>query len=390
MFDIDQLREDTPGTKSIFHFNNAGAALAPKTVTKSISDYLHEEALCGGYELESFFSERIKNVYTSIAKLLGCTEEEIAITNSGSYSWNSIVYGLNFEKGDKILVSQHEYGSNIASLRHICATTEAELIYIKNDAQGQICLQSLQENLDAKVKLVAITHIACNNALVNPVSLVGEIVSKTPSFYLVDACQSIGQVTIDVKSIKCDALVTTARKWLRGPRGIGFAYIGKSKENYICPAQIEQYTLQSPQNILSDLKIRSGAKKIELSEKNYALILGLGVAVDYALQLGIENIERRIGDLSSYLRKQLSQIKGVYVRDLGTKKCGIVTFTVDGYHCTNIKNALLQNKINVSVMPSFLSPLSNIVEIIRASPHYYLQNNDIDHFCLTLRKILGA
>ncbi|BBM87599.1 aminotransferase class V-fold PLP-dependent enzyme [Candidatus Uabimicrobium amorphum] len=389
MLNIKQLRKDTPGVEHVLHLNNAGASLAPTPVVHAMTDYLQREALHGGYELANRSQRNIEKVYHSLAQLLRCSSDEIAITESGTHAWNSIVYGLNFNKGDTILVSRSEYGSNIASLRHICQKTGAQLGFIEHNAQNQVRLESLKKLLNPTVKLVAITHIACNSGMINPIEQIGEMLTTTAAFYLVDACQSVGQRQVDVKAVQCDALVGTSRKWLRGPRGMGFAYIATEKEAKIYPAMLEQYALLSPEKVLEQLQVRYGARKIELTEKNMALVLGLGVAVDYALKIGMENIQNKVSLLGDYLRQCLSQIPRIKVCDDGRGHCGIVTFTVDNISSIQIKNMLAQENTNVAVMPSFLSPLLGFKDVVRASPHYYQTRKDLDLFCHRLQHVIA-
>jgi selenocysteine lyase/cysteine desulfurase len=389
MIPIQKVRRDTEGVNSRIHLNNAGSSLIAKPILNCMLDYLNEEAISGGYETAAKYSTQFNNIYSSVAQLLNCSLDEIALTESASVAWEKAFYSIPFEKGDKILTSHVEYGSNFISYLHLEKKKEIIIEIIPQDAYGQVDIDALIKMIDNKVKLISITHIPTNGGLVNPAEEIGKIAKKYGILYLLDACQTVGHLPIDVQKIGCDLLSATGRKYLRAPRGTGFLYVSK-KINYLEPytLSLQSATWQSEKEIL----IVDTAKRFEAFETSYAARLAFGKAIDYALDLGMENISNRIIYLSNYLRNKLNDITGVIVQDLGKNKCGIVTFTPAELSPVTLQNLLHKHHININftTIGSTLIDMKNrnLTHLSRASVHYYNTEEEIDIFCDKLQEIL--
>jgi selenocysteine lyase/cysteine desulfurase len=223
------------------------------------------------------------------------------------------------------------------------------------------------------VKLVAVTHVPTQGGLVNPAAEIGAATREAGVLYLLDACQSIGQMPIDVEEIGCDLLSATGRKFLRGPRGTGFLYVDRRLGNRIEPPFLDLHA--ATWTTVDTYEVRSDARRFETWETNYATKIGLGVAVDYALSWGLEAIEARVLDLAQHLRALLASTPGVHVHDQGERKCGIVTFTVDGTSAQEVQRRLRQQGVNVSVSLVDYArldlPARGLPDVVRASVHYY-------------------
>ncbi|MFT4552740.1 MAG: cysteine desulfurase/selenocysteine lyase [Chlamydiales bacterium] len=386
---IDSVRQETPGCLNVLHFNNAGASLAPSLVLNAVKNYLDLEAEFGAYEVEEREKIALDNVYSSAATLLGCHPDEIAITENASRAWSFAFSSIPFQSGDKILTSLSEYSSNYMMMLHFAKKTGVKIEIIPNDLNGEICLSSLRDSIDDQVKLISLTHIPTNNGLINPAEAVGKIAKKNNILFLLDATQSIGQIPLDVKNLRCDILCGTGRKFLRGPRGTGLLYVRKELIPKLEPLFPD---LRSANWLERDeFSFRHDAKCFESWECNFASKIGLGVAIDYALSLGIENIESRIISLANNLRKNLKDIPRVTVHDFGKRKCGIITFSINDQDSSLIQQSLLKQKINVSISSLEstrlnMAPLS-LNKILRASLHYYNTEAEIEKFCKALSSI---
>ena len=388
--DLQRARQDTPGCKNVLHFNNAGAALVPTPVLEATIAHLQLEAQIGGYEAAEQARDAVEHTYDAIATLINCSRGEVAIIENATRAWDQAFYSVPFQPGDRILTAMNEYASNYIAFLQVAKRTGAVIEIIPNDTHGQISLEALRNAIDERVKLIAITHVPTNGGLVNPVAEVGKIAREHGILYLVDACQSVGQMPIDVQSIGCDMLSATGRKYLRGPRGTGFLYVRQSILDRLEPPFLE---LNSAQWVSPDrYAIRPTVRRFESWETNYAAKIGLGVAVDYALQWGMDTIWRRIKTLAYALRTQLSPLPGVIVRDRGITQCGIVTFTVEDKTPDELAHALRNLHINVSVTERMGTLLDmearGLTSMVRASVHYYNTEEEVERFCHAVESLL--
>lgn len=383
MLDIDKLRAETPGADGVVHFNNAGASLMPAPVRDTVLDYIAREAEIGGYEAAAEHWDRLEGVYDSLARLLNARREEIAVVENATRAWDMAFYSLPLGRGDKVLTAEAEYASNYIAYLQVARRTGAEIVPIPNDEAGQLDTGALARAIDDRVKLISVTHIPTNGGLVNPAAEIGRIAREAGVPYLLDACQSAGQMPLDVGAIGCDMLTATSRKFLRGPRGVGFLYVRKEMIEKLEPPFLDLHaaTWAAPDRI----EIREDARRFETWECNWAGKVGLGVAVDYALALGLEPIWQHIETLAAALRDGLDAIPGAAVRDLGDVRCGIVSFTIDGWDNSALKQALSDKGINIAVSPGNFTLLDmtarGLSDLARASVHYYNTEAEVAQFC---------
>lgn len=380
MIDIEAVRNDTPASKNLIHFNNAGASLPPEPVLNGVIAYLKEEAEIGGYEAEAKYSAHFAQTYHSIAKLINCKASEIALVESATRAWDVALASIPFHPGDIILTTQTEYISNYIVLLQIQKRYQVKLEIISNDPHGQFSLEELEKKMSPKVKLVALTHVPSTNGLVNPIEAAATLIKKHNAYFLLDACQSIGQLSIDVQKIGCDFLAATGRKFLRAPRGTGFLFAKEAAVKGLEP-QFLDFSSAALDN--DHYNMVTDAKKYENYETSFAARFGLGLAVDYLLRIGQDAAELRIQNLAYLLRQELEQIKGVTLLDTGVQKSGIVTFAFNGVDSRMVAMELRKNKMNVSTAyPGFALELQKrqITSLLRASVHYYNTEDEIKGF----------
>jgi len=381
--DLQRLRAETPGCRHVVHFNNAGASLPPQPVLDTVIGHLQLEAMIGGYEAAAKAEEQQANVYTSIARLINCAADEVALIENATRAWDMAFYSLRFQTGDRILTSIAEYASNYIAFLQVAQRQGVEIVAVPNDEHGQISLSALRQMIDGRVKLIAITHVPTNGGLIQPAAAVGEVARSHGIPYLLDACQSVGQLQIDVEAIGCDFLSATGRKYLRGPRGTGFLYVRRALLDKLEPPFLD---LHAANWVAPDrYEMLPDAKRFENWEKSIAGLLGLGAAVDYALALGPAAIERDLREKAATLRQRLGDVPGVTVRDIGQEKGGIVTFTKEGIAAEQIKSALGDARINVSVSGRSSTYLDmtarHLSEVVRSSVHYFNSEDEIDKLC---------
>ncbi|HET9221820.1 MAG TPA: aminotransferase class V-fold PLP-dependent enzyme [Roseiflexaceae bacterium] len=388
-FDVARARAETPGCERVVHFNNAGASLMPQVVLDAVTNHLHNEALLGGYEAADAADAAIDMVYQAAAALLGCAADEIAIVENATRAWDMAFYSIPFAPGDRILTARAEYASNYLAFLQVARRTGAVVEVIPNDEYGQASVEALRNMLDDRVRLIAITHVPTNGGLVNPAAAIGTVAREAGICYLLDACQSVGQLPIDVQAIGCDILSATGRKYLRGPRGTGLLYVRRAWIERLEPPLIDLHA--ATWTASDSYTLRPDARRFENWESNVAGKIGLGVAIDYARGWGMDAIWSSVSEQAARLRSALQALPGVTVHDLGQVQCGIVSFTVAGHDARAVREALLAQQINVSTSSLFSTRLDmaarGLNTLVRASVHYYNTDAEIERFCAALANL---
>ena len=381
-FPLTQIREDTPGVNEVIHFNNCGSALPPTPVLETVINHLKREASIGGYEAADEAQERLNAVYGSTAKLIGSEPDEIAVIENATRAWDMAVYGYKFSPGDRVLLCRAEYVSNVIALLQLKERHQIEIIVIDDDEYGQIDLVHLEQELAKGAEMVTLTHTPTSGGLINPAESVGTLCNAYNTFFVLDACQSIGQIPINVKEIGCQVLSATSRKYLRGPRGVGFLYVEESALDQIEPPFLDLRAATWTSDM--GYEIVDGAKRFENWETNFAGKLGLGAAIDYALDLTVEKTSKRLKALAEILRSKLASLNQLSIHDQGQDKGGIVTFSIEGLESEVVSQKLRAQKINTSTTAPGAARFDldhrGIPTVVRASTHYYNSEEEIDCF----------
>ncbi len=386
-FDIGKTRADTPGCKNRIHFNNAGASLPPRQVTDAMIEYLRLEAQIGGYEAAEQEHAKLERAYLAVAELIGARRNEIALMENATRAWEMALYSIPLKPGDRILTACAEYPGNYVSLLHYARRTDATVKVIPDDESGRVSLDALRNSIDDRVKMIALTHISTNNGLVNPAEEVGRIAKDAGVHYLLDAAQSAGQMPLDVNRIECDMLTATCRKYLRGPRGAAFLYVRQGLIPRLDPPLLDH----SAADLLSltDYSVHEDARRFETWETSHAARIGLGVAIDYALSLGLESIRTRVTGLADRLRARLREMPYLTVEDVGREQCGIVTFTHARLSPEDIRRELAA--LGINTIPRPVTPLDVLAgrakPVLRASVHYYNTEEEMDRMCTALEEM---
>lgn len=389
--DIEALRADTPACESVVHFNNAGASLMPTPVFDAVMSHLELERDIGGYEAARQAADALDEFYSEFAALLRCRPDEIAFVENATRAWDMAFYGLPLEPGDRILTHGSEYASNYLAFLQQAKRRDFTIDVVPSDATGQIDVAAMAAMITPRTRAVAITHVPSHGGLVNPAAAVGKVAREHGLVYILDACQSAGQIDLDVTALGCDVLTGTGRKFLRGPRGTGFLYVSRDAMDGIEPPFIDLHSAEWTAPGL--YRWADGARRYETWEGFVAGKLGLACAVRYAREIGLPAIETRVTGLAATLRKALTDVSGVAVQDLGEQQCGIVTFTHESESADSIMARLGNAGINVSVTPQPYAVLDlgarGLDAVVRASIHYYNTENEIDRLIETLRQRSG-
>jgi len=397
--EVLQLRNETTGTANVIHLNNAGAGLMPDIVTKAQLDHIMLESQIGGYEAAALKADVISSFYEQCALLFNSKRTNIAFTASATDAYTRALSSIPFENGDIILTDCDDFVSNQIQFLSLQKRVGVEIVHIKNAGIGGVDLNDLKYKLHKYLpKLLAITHIPTNSGLVQPVHEIAKIyrdylnLYPDRTWYILDACQSAGQMKLDVQELYCDFLSITCRKFLRGPRGTGVLYI--SDRALVAGLEPMFIDMRGAEWIEKDKYLQQpDAKRFEDWEFAYSTVVGTKAAIEYCLKIGEEKIWKQVKLLSGIMRQKLATINKVRVLDRGPELGGLVTFYVEGAEPGQIVKELLKRKINV--VPSFRAfgvmdfDHKGVKWAVRASPHYYNSLNEVESFVEELSVIVG-
>jgi len=387
MIDVSRARAATPGSTDRAHLNNAGAALMSQGVLGTVVEHLDLESRLGGYEAARVTEERFERVYSSIARLIGSSEDEVAIVDNATAAWHLAFASIPLTEGDTILTSEAEYATNFIMYLKAARERGVEIRVIPSDEAGQLDVTELGAAIDDRTRLISVSHVPTNGGLINPASEIGAVARDAGIPYLLDACQSVGQLVVDVEEIGCDFLAATGRKFLRGPRGTGFLYASREMLDRVEPPFVDMHGAEW---VGSDrYELRPNARRYETWEFNHAAVLGLGAAVDEALEWGLADIEERVTSLGASLREKLGEA-GLETYDIGRRLCAIVTTHLPGVDSNEVMERLFDMGVNVSVTGPSSTRIDaerrHLPELIRLSPHYY---NTEDELAVAVAALAG-
>ena len=394
MPDFAKARAETPAVANGVYLNSASCSLMPQPVIKVVQDYFALEARVGGYHAVAQESAALEAVYGSVAALINAKPNEIALMGSHTLAWQSVFQGLRFKEGDRILTSRSEYGANYVAFLQMQRRTGCVIDVIPCGNDGATDPLALEKMIDDRVKLIAINWIPTNGGLMNPAAEIGNVARSHGIPYLLDACQALGQMPVDVKELGCDFLTSAGRKWLRGPKGSGFLYVREDQLSAPgCePGIIDDFGALWSQS--DKYEVIDTARRFETHEQQPALRLGLGAAVEYARTIGLDNIRERVNHLAEGLRGELAALQGIRVQDLGSERAGLVTFTHDDIPAADITAALHKENICVKTIPqagAYLDTLArDIPELVRVSAHYFNNEDELEALLKALRAAIGA
>lgn len=387
--DVEAIRAETPGTERTAHLAAAGSSLPARPVLEAVREHLELEAETGGYEAAALRHDALEAVYDDVARLIGARGDEIALTENASEAWARAFYALPLRAGDRILTSEAEYGANFVAFLQRQKRDGIVIDVVPSDASGALDLVAMEQRIDERVALIATTWIPTNGGLVNPAVEIGRVARAHGVPYLLDACQAVGQMPVNVAELGCDFLSATGRKFLRAPRGTGFLYVRGDWLDRIEPAMIDHFA--APWVSRGEYALRSDARRFETWESSQALRAGLGAAVRYALDLGLEAIRARSWRLAGQLRQMIRELPGGRVYDQGDIQCAIVSFTVEGLDPTQTVAALRSERICIGASyPSVTridSEKRGLPVMLRAAPHYYNTEAELERLVARLGEL---
>jgi len=381
LIDTTKVRADTPGCTHKIFLNSAGSSLMTKGAVQIMHSYLDKEMMLGGYQTAPLYQNEIDKFYHHAAALLHTSPANIAFNFNATDAYAKAVSSMPFRSGDCILTTEDDYVSNYILFFSLQKRFGLQIVRCNTLPSGDIDMFDLETKmLKYRPVLVSVTHIPSNSGKIQDVEQIGHLCEKYDIWYIVDACQSAGQMDIDVTKIKCDFLSATGRKFLRGPRGTGLLYVSdKALAAGLEPLLIDMRG--ATWDTENSYKPSGSATRFELWEANYSNILGLSEAIRYAMSIGLENIRAYNLELCQLLKEQLQTIPDIRITEEGSQTGSIVTFTSDTKTLDEYKNTLDMANISYSVGYRHFALIDfnkkNVDWVIRFSPHYFNTTDEI-------------
>jgi selenocysteine lyase/cysteine desulfurase len=371
----------------MIHLNTAGAGLMPAPVAEAMHECLRREAAGGAYETEEHYDELLNvGVYGQLAELLNAPPADIALFDSATRAWCSVVDVLELGPTDRVWVTPYEYAGNLISLFAMRERTGCRLEVVPATPSGDLDLDWMAANIADDVALVSVTHIPSGCGIVNPVAEIGRLLAPYRCFYAVDGCQSVGQVPTDVAEIGCQLFTGAGRKFLCGPRGTGFAYVAPELRAALRPGFRDLHVAHvvSPDRFeVTD----SSARVLELAERTTAAVVGLSAAL--ANPGGYPDPE-----VYRALRAVVAGLPGVEEIAPGTVHSGIVSFRHGSLPAERICAALRDQGVNTWPIHGDHTPIHmrerGVGRAVRASVHHYTTADEVAEFGRVLDKIVRS
>jgi selenocysteine lyase/cysteine desulfurase len=364
----------------------------PQEVLDACKAHLDLEARIGGYEAADARAADVSRVYADVGRLIGAPSENVAIVANATAGFIQSISSFDLEPGDVIVTTRSDYTSYQITFLSLAERLGIVVRHAEDLPEGGVDPESVRDLAsDRRCRLVHVSWVPTHSGLIQDAAAVGEVCESLDVPYLLDACQAVGQIPIDVTRLKCDYLTATARKFLRGPRGIGFMYASdKALDRGDHPLFVDMRgaTWVEP----DQYEIAPTAMRYEDWEFSYALVLGLGAAAAYAVDVGIGVASARAFSLARRLRDGISSMPGARVLDGGREQCAIVTAMFDGRDARKIVQGLKARNINTSASLRWYGLLDfsakDVDAAVRISPHYYNTEDEIDRTLEAIRELI--
>ena len=392
--DIRRWRLDTPGCAERIHLNNAGAALMPRAVVDAMREHLDLEARVGGYEAAALVADRAEETWADLARLLGTARRNVAIVENATVAVAQALSAFTFRPGDVIVTTHSDYTSNQLMYLALAQRAGVEVVRADDVPEGGVDPDSVRRLVArTRCRLVALTWVPTNAGMVQAAEAVGAICREAGVPYLVDGCQAVGQLPVDVERVGCDFLAATARKFLRGPRGIGFLYVSdRMLDSGAYPMSIDMRGAGLANE--TTFELMPDARRFENWEFAYALLLGLGAAARYAVEVGVERGGARAIELAGIARTRLPAMPGVHLVEPGRRHSAIVTAAVQCWQAGDLVLRLRERGINTSASTSgpgpFNAPGAAGTSLLRISPHYYNTAEEVETAIAALAEVIAG
>ena len=374
------------------YLNTAGAGKMSTATLQTIKKQLDLEVKIGGYNAMNSKKKELELFYSNTANLINAeTPAKIAYTDSASRSWNIALDSAPLKDEATIITLASEFSSNLISIYNYAARKNAKVELIPCNLDGTFSLNDLSKKIPAKNCLIALSHATAQGSIINPVTQIGKIAKEKNALFLVDGCQAVGNIPVDVQKIACDAYTATGRKWLCGPRGSGFLYIDHTKFSTSHLDLNAASLCFNEKDEIQGVELSTDARHFELWERNIASMLGLSVAIGQQLAVTQQTINRQISQTANRIRKTIAANSNLILLGKEESSSGISGFITSSKESEpRIQQLFSAHGINPGIMssndcPAFLPPELRNQLIFRISPAYNLPEDSLEKITNLLR-----
>ncbi|MEF8873361.1 MAG: aminotransferase class V-fold PLP-dependent enzyme [Candidatus Thermoplasmatota archaeon] len=344
---VDKIRDDFPVVDEYIYFDSACLSLKPHSVRKAVDIYYSEFPVCEGkrsaHTLSTRVTKEIKKGRESVKDLLGAsTTEEIAFTKNTTEAINTVARGFGLEKGDKVLTTDKEHNSNLAPWIKLKEQIGIDYEQVATGEDGELEIEDLKEKMDSEVKLVSMVHTSNLDGTTIPASEVADIAHEHDAYFMLDGAQSVPHKPVDVKEINVDFLAFSVHKML-GPTGVGVLYGKKRLMEDLEPLTYGGGGVKNTD--YDEITLQTTPTKFEAGLQNFAGLAAVKPAVDYAMDLGLKNIEEHEVGLNKVATEELKDHVKVLGPEDPEKRSGIFNFRLKDLGCHEITLLLDEQEI---------------------------------------------
>ncbi|MBO1582004.1 cysteine desulfurase SufS [Bacillus sp. XF8] len=396
--DIHEIRKQFPildqkvNGKQLVYFDSAATSQKPIQVIETLERYYKEynsNVHRGVHTLGTKATDAYEGTREKVRKFINAKSmEEIIFTRGTTTALNTVAasYGLeNVKEGDEIVISYMEHHSNIIPWQQVAKKTGATLKYLPLQPDGTISIEDARQTITPNTKIVSIMYVSNVLGTINPVKEVAEIAHQNGAIMVVDGAQSTPHMKVDVQDLNCDFYALSAHK-MCGPTGVGVLYGKKELLDNMEPIEFGGEMIDFVD--LQDSTWKELPWKFEAGTPIIGNAIGLGAAIDFLEEIGLDNIEKHEHELAQYALERLSEVDGVTI--YGPKhRAGLVTFNIDEVHPHDVATVLDVEGIAVRAGHHCAQPLMKWLKAsstARASFYLYNTKEEIDTFVEALTK----
>ena len=377
----ERLSKKFPLLKNYYYFNNAALGSTPNCVSKAVHDcsVILESTGATGHHL-------VQNLRTNIASFLGANATEIALIRNATEGMNIVANGIKLEPGDEIVITTHEHVSGTMPWVRAAQITGAKIVFAELDLSGEANYEKILALTSAKTKVIVFSHVTCTTGMVLPVKRIASWCRKNNVYACVDGAQAAGMISVDLHDLEVDFYTTCGHKWLYGPKETGMLYVSERNLKILGGGYVGAYSDANYDAKNGILELKNEASRYEYGTRNTALIVGLGRAVDFIKEIGIERIQNRGAGLKTYLHDLLKDMPEVEIFTPNNPEfsASILTFRLKTLDYKEAQKLLI-TKYQIRIRGIY----ENEINGIRVSCACYNSKTQIDILVAALKEIMN-